>query len=177
MILGNPAKRCFLLLMLLGLSFWPVTAQDIPENAEALADEVGFIESIFKIVQDILKSDEEDEPLLREGPPPLLNPQYIPLGTFIVNLQGGKFFLKTTITLVFAEAPPKAWMEKRLPVVKDMLITQLGRLSAKKLREARFRQRLKNELRVKINSFFPNNPPWDDSKPVKKILFEEFYTQ
>ena len=180
MIAGNRTKRCVLLWMLWsGLVFLPAVAQEIPPTPDAPAAEAedGFMQGLFKIIQGFLEKNEQDRSLLQEGPPPLLNPQYLPLGTFVVNLQDGKFFLKTTITLVFAEPDPKTWLEKRLPVIKDMLITQLGRLSARRLREGRFRARLRNELRIKINSFFPNNPSWGDARPVKKVLFEEFYTQ
>lgn len=160
------------------LVFSPTHAQEPPnttatENTESA--EEGFIDGILKLIQGVL--EEEEAPLIQEGPPPLLTPVYLPLGTFVVNLREGKFFLKTTITLVFANSQPQLWLEKRLPLVKDLLITQLGRLSVRRLRDVRFRQQLKNDLRVRINSLFPNNVSWDDARPLKKILFEEFYTQ
>ena len=35
--------------------------------------------------------EEVEEPeVIREGPPPLENPQYVDLGTFIVNMPGDK---------------------------------------------------------------------------------------
>ena len=31
--------------------------------------------------------------VIREGPPPLEEPQYLDLGTFVVNMAGDKYFL------------------------------------------------------------------------------------
>ncbi len=128
-----------------------------------------------------LKPEEEEAPqeevILREGPPPIDDPQYMPLGTFVVNLTDGKYFLKTTITLVFAEEQPRTWLQPWLPLVKDMVISQLSTLSSKQLRDARVRELLRKELQIRVNSLFPNMAPWEDRRPVKRILFEEFYTQ
>jgi len=120
---------------------------------------------------------EEDVPVIHEAPPPLEKPMYLPLGSFVVNLTDGKYFLKSSITLAFTEPMAHAWLSTRLPIVKDMIITQFGALSTRKLKQARVREIVKQDLKNKINSLFPNNPGWEDRKPVKKILFEEFYTQ
>ena len=46
--------------------------------------------------------EEVEEPeVIREGPPPLENPQYVDLGTFIVNMPGDKYFLKSSIQIAF----------------------------------------------------------------------------
>jgi len=62
-----------------------------------------------------------------------------------------------------------------MAIVKDLIITKLRRLDAKSLRKKRTRQLLRNDLKIKINSLFPNN--WPDPKPLKKVLIPEFYTQ
>ncbi|MBF0280588.1 MAG: flagellar basal body-associated FliL family protein [SAR324 cluster bacterium] len=165
--------------------FSPTLAQSPPEmpaNGESTEtspeEEKGFMEMIVGVINDLLEKKEEPETtIIQQGPPVLLDPQYSPMGSFVVNLQGGKYFLKTSITLIFEDPAPKLWLDKRLPLVKDLIITQLGRLSAKKLRSARVRELLRSDLRIKINSLFPNNPPWKDPKPVRRVLFEEFYTQ
>ncbi|MGK5091483.1 flagellar basal body-associated FliL family protein [Deltaproteobacteria bacterium TL4] len=126
----------------------------------------------------LLTQDEKEKPeIIREGPPPIESPVYLALGTFIVNLADGKYYLKTTIQLVFAEVAPKLWLEPRVPLVMDIIITQLQILTSKELRNPRTRLLLRRDLVNKINSLFPNLPGWEDKTPVKKILISEFYRQ
>ena len=63
------------------------------------------------------------------------------------------------------------------PLVKDMIIRHLQSISVEQLKDLRYRQILKNDLMIRLNSLFPNEPPWDDLDPVKRILFTEFYKQ
>lgn len=123
--------------------------------------------------------EEEKEKVakIREGPPPLVNPQYLPLGTFVVNLQGGKYYLKTTIQLAFENASALSWLTPRLPIIRDVIITHLQSLTPKELNNPVTIKILRSDLLTKINSYFPNKSPWEDQRPVKKILFEEFYFQ
>ena len=123
--------------------------------------------------------DEKEAPqkVLREGPPPLDDPTYMSLGTFVVNMPDGKYYLKTTMSLAFTDSGPMEWMNARIPLVKDMIIRHLQSISVEQLEDLRYRQILKNDLMIRLNSLFPNEPPWDDLDPVKRILFTEFYKQ
>jgi len=123
--------------------------------------------------------DETEVPqkVLREGPPPLEDPTYMSLGTFVVNMPDGKYYLKTTMSLAFTESGPMDWMTARAPLVKDMIIRHLQSVSVEQLDDLRYRQILKNDLMIRLNSLFPNEPPWEDLDPVKRILFTEFYKQ
>ena len=123
--------------------------------------------------------DETEAPqkVLREGPPPLDDPTYMSLGTFVVNMPDGKYYLKTTMSLAFTDSGPMEWMTARIPLVKDMIIRHLQSISVEQLEDLRYRQILKNDLMIRLNSLFPNEPPWDDLDPVKRILFTEFYKQ
>ena len=123
--------------------------------------------------------DETEAPqkVLREGPPPLDDPTYMSLGTFVVNMPDGKYYLKTTMSLAFTDSGPMEWMNSRIPLVKDMIIRHLQSISVEQLEDLRYRQILKNDLMIRLNSLFPNEPPWDDLDPVKRILFTEFYKQ
>ena len=123
--------------------------------------------------------DETEAPqkVLREGPPPLDDPTYMSLGTFVVNMPDGKYYLKTTMSLAFTDSGPMDWMNARIPLVKDMIIRHLQSISVEQLEDLRYRQILKNDLMIRLNSLFPNEPPWDDLDPVKRILFTEFYKQ
>ena len=123
--------------------------------------------------------DETEAPqkVLREGPPPLDDPTYMSLGTFVVNMPDGKYYLKTTMSLAFTDSGPMEWMNARIPLVKDMIIRHLQSISVEQLEDLRYRQILKNDLMIRLNSLFLNEPPWDDLDPVKRILFTEFYKQ
>ena len=123
--------------------------------------------------------DETEAPqkVLREGPPPLEDPTYMSLGTFVVNMPDGKYYLKTSMSLAFTDSGPMDWMTARTPLVKDMIIRHLQSVSVEQLEDLRYRQILKNDLMIRLNSLFPNEPPWEDLDPVKRILFTEFYKQ
>ena len=123
--------------------------------------------------------DETEAPqkVLREGPPPLDDPTYMSLGTFVVNMPDGKYYLKTTMSLAFTDSGPMEWMNARIPLVKDMIIRHLQSISVEQLEDLKYRQILKNDLMIRLNSLFPNEPTWDDLDPVKRILFTEFYKQ
>ena len=125
-----------------------------------------------------LSQQEEEKPeVLREGPPPIEHPVYTDLGTFIVNLKDDKYYLKTSVQLVFSEPRPKLWLDSYLPLVKDIVIAQLQTLTAKQLKDPQIRHLLRKDLRFKLNSLFPNVAPWHDPEPIKKILVSEFYRQ
>ena len=132
--------------------------------------------SLTVLVVGCEEEDEEPE-VVRQGPPPLEKPSYIDLGTFIVNMPGDKYYLKGSLQLAFGDAAPKAWMEARLPIVKDLVIAQLQTVTVEQFDNLKNRQLLKRDLQVRLNSLFPNESPWEDAEPVRKVLFSEFYRQ
>jgi len=122
--------------------------------------------------------EEEEEPeVVRQGPPPLEKPSYIDLGTFIVNMPGDKYYLKGSLQLAFGDVAPKAWMDARLPIVKDLVIAQLQTVTVEQFDDLKNRQLFKRDLQVRLNSLFPNESPWEETEPVRKVLFSEFYRQ
>ena len=92
-------------------------------------------------------------------------------------MPGDKYFLKTSIQLAFIDDLAKSWLELRLPIVKDMLITHLQSITVEEFNDLRTRPIIKNNIKVRLNSLFPNKTYWDDNIPIKKILFSEFYKQ
>jgi len=181
-----------LLLLILALFFSPISyAQEITvegENTEMADPDQGFLQNIInkgtKVYQDVsalIKDRLEQFDKKKKsgfgssGPLRIDDPEYLELGTFVVNLKGGKYFLKTTISLIFIDKNAVTWLNPRVSIVNDLIITQLRRLTPRNIRKKRVRQLLRNDLKIKINSLFPNN--WPDQKPLKKILFPEFYTQ
>ena len=62
-----------------------------------------LLTALFFFVSSLNAAEEEVEEIkvIREGPPPLEDPQYLDLGTFVVNMPGDKYFLKSSIQLAF----------------------------------------------------------------------------
>jgi len=124
-----------------------------------------------------LNAAEEEIKVIREGPPPLEDPQYLDLGTFVVNMPGDKYFLKSSIQLAFENSAAKEWLLARLPIAKDLIITHLNSITVEQFDDTKSRAVIKNDLQVRLNSLFPNKAVWEDSVPIRRILFLEFYRQ
>ena len=124
-----------------------------------------------------LNAAEEEIKVIREGPPPLEDPQYLDLGTFVVNMPGDKYFLKSSIQLAFENSAAKEWLLARLPIAKDLIITHLNSITVAQFDDIKSRAVLKNDLQIRLNSLFPNNAVWEDSVPIRRILILEFYRQ
>jgi flagellar basal body-associated protein FliL len=115
--------------------------------------------------------------VIRDGPPPLAEPEYLDLGTFVVNMPGDKYFLKSSIQLAFENGAAKEWMLARMPIVKDLVITHLNSITVELFDDTKNRAVIKNDLQNRLNSLFPNKTNWEDTLPVRKVLFLEFYRQ
>lgn len=129
---------------------------------------------------DITVADAPPPPAeLRESAAALENPQYLELGTFIVNLADGRRYLKTNLSLLISEEGAKVYLEKRLPQVKDVVVAQLQTLNSDQLREGLHRTKLRRDLLAQINTLLPEPKAmdWKDKDPVKKVLVIEFYLQ
>ena len=132
-----------------------------------------FIFHPFLYAQEV---DEEDN-VIRDGPPPLVDPLYLDLGTFVVNMPGDKYFLKSSIQLAFENSSAKEWLENRLPIARDLVITHLNSISVEQFDNTRNRAVIKNDIKIRLNSLFPNKSFWGDTLPIRRILFLEFYRQ
>ena len=54
--------------------------------------------SVLFFFNSVMRAEEKQTgeiKVIREGPPPLEEPQYLDLGTFVVNMPGDKYFLKS----------------------------------------------------------------------------------
>ena len=123
------------------------------------------------------QEDVEEDNVIREGPPPLVDPLYMDLGTFVVNMPGDKYFLKSSIQLAFENSAAKEWLENRLPIARDLIITHLNSISVEQFDDTKKRAVIKNDIQIRLNSLFPNKSPWADTVPIRRILFLEFYRQ
>ena len=138
-----------------------------------------LLTALFFFVSSLNAVEEEFEEIkvIREGPPPLEDPQYLDLGTFVVNMPGDKYFLKSSIQLAFENSAAKEWLLARLPLAKDLIITHLNSITVEQFDDTKNRVVIKNDLQVRLNSLFPNKAAWEDSVPIRRILFLEFYRQ
>ena len=131
----------------------------------------------FATILNAQEKEAEEIKIIREGPPPLDDPQYLDLGTFVVNMPGDKYFLKSSIQLAFENGAAKEWMLARMPIVKDLVITHLNSITVEQFDDTKNRAVIKNDLQNRLNSLFPNKTIWEDTLPVRRILFLEFYRQ
>ena len=138
-----------------------------------------LLTALFFFVSSLNAAEEEVEEIkvIREGPPPLEDPQYLDLGTFVVNMPGDKYFLKSSIQLAFENSAAKEWLLARLPIAKDLIITHLNSITVEQFDDTKRRAVIKNDLQIRLNSLFPNKAVWEDSVPIRRILFLEFYRQ
>ena len=139
-----------------------------------------LLTALFSFVSSSLNAAEEEVEeikVIREGPPPLEDPQYLDLGTFVVNMPGDKYFLKSSIQLAFENSAAKEWLLARLPIAKDLIITHLNSITVEQFDDTKRRAVIKNDLQIRLNSLFPNKAVWEDSVPIRRILFLEFYRQ
>ena len=132
-----------------------------------------FFTSSLHAAEEVVKETK----VIREGPPPLEDPQYLDLGTFVVNMPGDKYFLKSSIQLAFENSAAKDWLLARLPIAKDLIITHLNSITVEQFDDTKNRVVIKNDLQIRLNSLFPNKAAWEDSVPIRRILFSEFYRQ
>ena len=119
----------------------------------------------------------EESNVIRQGPPPLVDPFYLDLGTFVVNMPGDKYFLKSSIQLAFENAAAKEWLESRLPIARDLVITHMNSITVEQFDDTKNRTVIKNDIKIRLNSLFPNKSSWGDTIPIRRILFLEFYRQ
>jgi len=138
-----------------------------------------LLTALFFFVSSLNAAEEEVEGIkvIREGPPPLEDPQYLDLGTFVVNMPGDKYFLKSSIQLAFENSAARDWLLARLPIAKDLIITHLNSITVEQFDDTKNRVVIKNDLQIRLNSLFPNKAAWEDSVPIRRILFSEFYRQ
>ena len=134
---------------------------------------------LFFLIHPFLYAQEEveEDNVIREGPPPLLDPLYLDLGTFVVNMPGDKYFLKSSIQLAFENSAAKEWLENRLPIARDLIITHLNSITVTQFDDTKNRAVIKNDIKIRLNSLFPNKSAWGDNVPIRRILFLEFYRQ
>ena len=95
-----------------------------------------------------------------------------PLEAFIVNLsdQGGKRYLRTTISLELADQKTADELTKRLPQIRDGILTILPTKKVDDLQSVEGKNALRTEISTQLNAMVGKDS-------VKKIFFTEFVIQ
>ena len=93
-----------------------------------------------------------------------------PLSTFVVNLSGGKRYLKASISLELDSEKGGEEMEKRLPRIRDNILMLLSNESFENISTPLGKDNLKKKITDKLNAFFRHGK-------IKNIYFTEFIVQ
>ena len=121
------------------------------------------------------RASEDEKYLVVEEP--LAEPIFLPLESFVVKLKGGKRFLKASIQLMLSEPGAATYLTVRMIKVKDIVLAELQKLSIEDVKKSDTREALRQRLIRAISQIFPIKPEWEDPKPIRKVLFEEFVIQ
>lgn len=94
------------------------------------------------------------------------------LDTFIVNLadRGGTRYLRATMDMELSDEKTKAEIEKRLPQIRDAILTIIPSKSIKDINTIEGKTALRDEIMKKINTFIKKGR-------VTNIYFTEFVIQ
>jgi flagellar FliL protein len=100
-----------------------------------------------------------------------VGPMY-PMSQFIVNLlsENGSRFLKTSIDLEMDKTELSAELDKKKPLIRDIIIRTLSSKTFEEISTMKGKDRLKDELVSKINDVLTDGQ-------VKNIFFTDFIVQ
>jgi flagellar FliL protein len=100
-----------------------------------------------------------------------VGPMY-PLDQFIVNLmtQGGKRYLKATITLELSDEAMVSEIEKKHAVIRDILIGAMSSKTVEEISTSRGKNKLKEELIARVNEVLTDGY-------IKNMFFTDFVIQ
>ncbi len=100
-----------------------------------------------------------------------VGPMY-PMSQFIVNLlsENGSRFLKTTINLELDKPELSAELDKKKPLIRDIIIRVLSSKTFEEVSTMKGKSRLKDEIVSKINNVLTDGQ-------IKNIFFTDFVVQ
>ena len=108
----------------------------------------------------------------------LENPEYLELAPFVVNLADRRHYVRATIVLLLSEKRAKLFLERRLPEVRDVILSELQNSTTEQLAAIGERTLLRQRLLNRVASILPDrSTAWDDPAPLKRLLITEFYLQ
>ena len=100
-----------------------------------------------------------------------VGPMY-PMNQFIVNLlsENGSRFLKTTVNLEMDKPELSAELDKKKPLIRDIIIRTLSSKTFEEVSTIKGKDRLKDEIVSKINDVLADGQ-------IKNIFFTDFVVQ
>ena len=107
----------------------------------------------------------------------LKEPKYTPPRVYTVNLRDGKHFLKIELVAVLEDPEALLFLNKREPIIDDMIIEYLQNLETKNLRKRGGMDIMKRDLFRMVNSVFTQDfieSSGGDRTPIKKVLVTKF---
>ena len=102
---------------------------------------------------------------------------YLELKPFTTTIGREPRYAKITMQLKFGSEPPKAYMTIRIAQIKDAVIAVLQKTDSKEVERDGWVDRLKERIILRLNKIFPEEPEWEDPKPIRKVLFSELSVQ
>ena len=79
--------------------------------------------------------------------------------------------------LKLGSEPPRAYLTLRIAQIKDAVIAVLQKTDSKEVTRDGWVDRLKERIIARLNKILPEEPEWEDPKPIRKVLFSEFILQ
>ncbi len=95
-----------------------------------------------------------------------------PMDQFLVNLlsESGSRFLKTTLNLELSEQTLSPEIDKKKPLIRDIIIRTLSSKTYEDVSTSKGKERLKDELVTKINEILRDGY-------IKNVYFTDFIVQ
>ena len=90
--------------------------------------------------------------------------------TFVVNLSGGKNFLKVDIALELSEKTVEKEIDEKMPKIKDTILLVLAEQTAEGISDNKGKARLKDEILKRLNSYL-------NTGKIENIYFTGFVVQ
>lgn len=136
----------------------------------AISSVIFFAPSILPEAMNPFKKGEDSQQ--EKKPKPTEQGHIYTLESMIVNLADTEFqrYLKVKMDIEIEKPTPDAEFEKRLPQLKDAIITILTRKTFSDISESKGKMQLKEEMILKANHLF-------ETFRVKNVYFTEFVVQ
>jgi len=104
-------------------------------------------------------------------------PIYLELKPFTTTIGREPRYAKITMQLKLGSEPPRAYLTLRIAQIKDAVIAVLQKTDSKEVSRDGWVDRLKERIIARLNKILPEEPEWEDPKPIRKVLFSEFILQ
>lgn len=104
-------------------------------------------------------------------------PLYLELKPFTTTIGREPRHAKITMQLKMGSEPPRAYLTPRVAQIKDAVIAVLQKTDSKEVNLNGWVDRLKERILERLNKILPEEPEWEDPKPIRKVMFSELLVQ